>query len=566
MRAPVHRPSWSTVTTGQSAATRAEPGRVAVGGERVARPHLRDVIALAVGAVLLRIPAFFAPMNLGYDDGGYGLAAIAMREGFDPFRDIFSSQGPLFLPLLRVADLVGFQTQNAPRILPVVAGAVATVAVYFAGLEIMDRGRAILAAALTASSGILLWTTGPITSDGTAAAIAICTVTVALAYRRRPATVTAVVIAVLAGSAFSVKNLLVTPALVIAWLLVISRKRVLDALLVPLGALAVLIALSAPWGFADVYSNSIEYHLHKTGEGNRGGNLSKLVTTYLRRSTILVALGAVALVVAIVRLFRRSPVADRGGPVPASGDGRSFAAVPRSGPAPANGGRFERWFGGSRFLWWWAALVLVVLLAQDPMFRNHLAALVAPFALLVARYRPSWKVVAVVVVVTIPFQVSQLRELLTPKDYSGDAAIVVNALRKLPDGAWALSDEPGFVWRAGKSTDPFWVDPSVLRIDSDIKDINITQAKLLDAAANPRQCAVVVWAPVRFGRFTGLPQGLEKLGFRQVADFGDRRGLWLREQCDPKGRSAGPSADRSTPGGGPAGRTTATAAPARSSG
>jgi hypothetical protein len=544
MRAPVHRPSWSTVTTGQSAPTRGESGRVAATAERVARPRVRDVIALAVGAVILRIPAYFAPMNLGYDDGGYGLAAVAMRQGYDPFRDIFSSQGPLFLPLLRVADLIGFETFDAPRILPVVAGAVATVAVYFAGLEIMDRGRALLAAALTGSSGVLLWTTGPITSDGTAAAISTTTDAVALAYRRRPATVTAVVIALLAGSAFSVKNLLVTPALVIAWLVVMSRKRILDALLVPLGALAVLLALSAPWGFGDVYSNSIEYHLHKTGEGNRGGNLSKLVTTYFRWSTILVGLGAVTLVAGIVRKLRGRDERADGGPA---------------------GGRWERWFGGSRFLWWWAALVVVVLLAQDPMFRNHLAALVAPFALLVARYRPSWRVVAVVVVVTIPFQVSQLRELLTPKDYSGDAAVVVDALRKLPDGAWALSDEPGFIWRAGKATDPYWVDPSVLRIDSDITDINITEAKLLKAAADPRQCAVVVWAPVRFGRFATLPQGLEKLGYRQVADFGDRRGLWLRQECAPKGRPVS-QADRGAPAGARAGRTTAAAAPSRSPG
>jgi 4-amino-4-deoxy-L-arabinose transferase-like glycosyltransferase len=370
--------------------------------------------------------------------------------------------------------------------------------------------------------------------------------------------VTAVVIAVLAGCAFSVKNLLVTPALIVVWLLVLSRKRILDALLVPFGALAVLVALSAPWGFRDVYSNSIAYHLHKTGEGNRGGNLSKLVTTYFRWSTVLVALGAVSLV---ARLFRRSPVDDRGRPVPAGGDGRPFAAAGSPEPAPADGGRWERWFGGSRFLWWWAALVLVVLMAQDPMFRNHLAALVAPFALLVARYRPSWRTVAIVVVVTIPFQAYQLRELLTPEDYKGDAAIVVDALQQLPDGAWALSDEPGFIWRAGKATDPFWVDPSVLRIESDIEDINITEAKLLAAAANPRQCAVVVWAPVRFGRFETLPQGLERLGYRQVADFGDRRGLWLRERCAPDGQ-----ADRAAPAGARAGRTTAAAAPARSPG
>ena len=543
MRALVHRPSWSTVTTGPTTARRAASGADARGAERVARPRLLDVAVLAVGAILLRLPAYFAPKNLGYDDGGYGLATVAMREGFDPFRDIFSSQGPLFLPLLRLADLLGLETFDAPRLLPVAAGAVATVAVYFAGLEIMDRGRALLAAALMGSSGILLWTTGPITSDGTAVAISVSAVAVALAYRRRPATSTAIVIALLAGGALSVKNLLVTPALVIVWLLVVSRRRLLDALVVPFGALAVLVALSAPWGFEDVYRNSIQYHLDKTGEGNRPGNLSKLVTTYLRRSTVLLGLGVVALGAAVVRRIR---------------DGRSSDT-----DAPAPGDRFERWFGGSRFLWWWAGLVVVVLLAQDPMFRNHLAALVAPLALLVARFRPSWRVVAVVVVVTIGFQAYQLRELLVPEDYTGDEAVIVEALRGLPEGAWALSDEPGFVWRAGKGTDPFFVDPSVLRIDSHVDEIKITEARLLEAAANPRQCAVVVWAPVRFGRFATLPEGLAELDYEQVEDFGHGRGLWLRRRCRPDANTGRPAVAR---GAVRAGRTTAAAAPGRSRG
>jgi 4-amino-4-deoxy-L-arabinose transferase-like glycosyltransferase len=216
-----------------------------------------------------------------------------MREGYAPFRDIFSSQGPLFLPLVHLADLVGFETLDGPRLLAVLAGAITSIAVYCAGRELMDRGRALLAGALTATSGILLWTTGPLTSDGTAAAISVSAVAVALVYRRRPSTWIAIAVAVLAGSAFSVKNLLVTPALLIAWVLVASRRRILDAVLVPLGAVAVLVLASAPWGFTDVYRQSIQYHLDKTGEGNRGGNASKLVTTYLRRSTFLVALGFV---------------------------------------------------------------------------------------------------------------------------------------------------------------------------------------------------------------------------------------------------------------------------------
>jgi hypothetical protein len=193
------------------------------------------------------------------------------------------------------------------------------------------------------------------------------------------------------------------------------------------------------------------------------------------------------------------------------------------------------------------------------MFRNHLAALVAPLALLVARYRPSWRVVVITVLVTLPFQAFQLKELLAPADYAGEAKTIVDAFRALPDGAWALSDEPGFVWRAGKATDPFFVDPSVLRIDSKVKEIRITEARLLEAAANPRECAVAVWAPIRFGRFKTLPQGLVELGYEQTEDFGDGRGLWVRPRCEPDRSAAGPT-------GAPAGRTTAAAAPVRSPG
>ena len=53
-----------------------------------------------------------------------------MRNGELPFRDIFSSQGPVFLPLVWVADLVGFRTLDAPRLLGVAAGVLLTIAVY----------------------------------------------------------------------------------------------------------------------------------------------------------------------------------------------------------------------------------------------------------------------------------------------------------------------------------------------------------------------------------------------------------------------------------------------------
>jgi hypothetical protein len=258
------------------------------------------------------------------------------------------------------------------------------------------------------------------------------------------------------------------------------------------------------------------------------------VTTYLRRSTFLVGLGLVAL---LTRLWQRFGASSR-----RHGDG--FA------PRNERTGVLDRLTGGTRILWWWAVFVLVLLLLQDPMFRNHLTALVAPLALIVASFRPSWRAVAITALVTVPIQAWQLRPLLLPEDYEGNAAIAVQHLRDLPEGAWALSDEPGFTWRAGKATDPFFVDPSVLRIHSPVPEIKIDAARVVRAARDPRQCAVVIWSPVRFGSFPDLPDRLEAIGYEQVEDFGGGRGVWLRDRCEPD----------------PDGRATAGAAPGRSPG
>jgi hypothetical protein len=216
----------------------------------------------------------------------------------------------------------------------------------------------------------------------------------------------------------------------------------------------------------------------------------------------------------------------------AGGEERSFAAAANVG-TEVRQPLLDRLCSDQRILWWWAGLVVVVLLAQNPMFRNHLAALVAPFALLVARYRPSWRAVVITALITVPYQAYQLRPLLLPKDYSGRNATIVDALRKLPSGAWALSDEPGLVWRAGKGTDPFFVDPSVLRIGLPVKQISFDQERLLDAAANPRECAVVVTSPARFGSFPALPERLAGLGYEHTEDFGHGRGIWIRRDCTP---------------------------------
>ena len=53
----------------------------------------------------------------------------ALRAGGRPFADVFSSQGPAFLPLLWLADVLGLRSDWGPRLLPLAAGVA------------LDRGR-----------------------------------------------------------------------------------------------------------------------------------------------------------------------------------------------------------------------------------------------------------------------------------------------------------------------------------------------------------------------------------------------------------------------------------------
>ena len=98
--------------TGGRDRDRRSPGRSA--RSRRALAHRRRWCSRS-STIVIRLPAFFAEKSLVFDDGVFASSARAMRNGELPFRDIFSSQGPVFLPLVWVADLVGFRTLDAPR-------------------------------------------------------------------------------------------------------------------------------------------------------------------------------------------------------------------------------------------------------------------------------------------------------------------------------------------------------------------------------------------------------------------------------------------------------------------
>jgi hypothetical protein len=457
-------------------------------------------LALVAGAVALRIPALLATRHLSFDDGVYGASALAMRDGAAPFREVFSSQGPLFLPLVWVADLVGLRTLDAPRLLAVAAGAVVVAAVWAAARGAgCGRLPAGIGAGLVATSGSVLWVTGPLTSDGPALALATVAVALALAWRRAPALRTAVLCGLAMGAALSVKSLLLAAAVPVGLVLWRRPRHLVVAVA---AAVAVGLAAALPWGLADVWDQSVTYHLEAAGSRTPGANAAKVVSTLGDRDLpLLLALAAAVLVVAWVRVR------------------------PRAAPEPGTG----------MLLAAWLAATAAVLVLEHPLWRNHVAHLVPAGALLVAltleRARPrlgrrAAVAGAAVLAVSVPYHAVHAGDVLWPSPPREAEAGARADMDALPAGAWAISDEPGLVWRTGRRTPADLVDASVLRIESG----RITAGSLAEEAADPRVCAVLVWSS-RFGRLTELPRLLA--GYRESARYGGPRVLYIKDACAP---------------------------------
>jgi hypothetical protein len=467
----------------------------------------RDLLLLGALTLVLRVPAFLAGAHLTFDDGVFGASAVAMREGGQPFRDVFSSQGPAFLPLVWLGDVVGLRTDPAPRVLALASGVALVALIYLTALEISDRPRARLVAVLVAVSGSVLGVTASLAADGPAMVFATAAFYLALRYRREPGPGKAAAIGVTIGLAIMVKALVLPVALPVG-LVLLARRRWAEAGLAVGTAVLVGAALSVAFGFADVWDQSVLYHLDAPGGSSRLDNTSKLISTFFTRDIVLVAAAAVTAGAALVR-WRRGP------PVDAS------ATVTRDGLRPAV----------ATMLWIWLIGVVALLITEHPMWRPHVSEITPAVALLIAYYRPPWKVAAVAALLTVPLHLTYALDFFAPEGYQGDEAALVAELEALPDGAVAISDEPGQVWQAGLVTPPELVDASVLLVDSG----RLTAADIAASASEPEVCAVVVWSH-RFGGMASLPDRLGELGFVEARTYGDEadRVLYLRPDCRPR--------------------------------
>ncbi|HVW35498.1 MAG TPA: glycosyltransferase family 39 protein [Acidimicrobiia bacterium] len=476
--------------------------------------------ALAAGAVVLRIPAFLAARHVSFDDGVYGASAVAMRTGALPFREVFSSQGPLFLPLVWLADLLGGRTLDAPRLLAVASGVALVLAVWSAARTLaLSRPAAIGAAGLVATSGSVLWVTGPLTSDGPGLALAAWAVTAALRYRRTPSLRWALATGALLGAALSIKSLLLGAVPPVAWALwpaagagparpapADGRWWPLVAALAAAGAVSLLVAL--PWGLGNVWDQAFRYHLEAAGARTPVRNLRKVASTLGDRDLPRVVAALAAAVTPV--LHRRRKGSPSGSPTVRVGHPLGLPLV-------------GAWLGTTG----------LVLAAEHPLWRNHVAHLIPPAALLVAavfdrvpRPKAALAAMAVATAVVLPYHLVHDAEVLWPAPPGPALAAAVRDLRALPPGAEVISDDPGVVWRSGRATPPDLVDTSILRIESG----RLTAGSLAAAAAGPRVCAVLAWSH-RFGDLGGLPDGLRRAGYTAGPRYGGPKVLW-RRSCE----------------------------------
>ncbi len=479
--------------------------------DRMAR---RDLGLLVAVTVALRLPALFAERHLTFDDGVFGASAVAMRAGGQPFRDVFSSQGPLFLPLLWVFDLLGFRRLDSPRLLSVAAGVVLVAAVYLAAREVADRPGALLAAGLTTGCASVLWVTGPVAADGVALAFAAITMCLVLRWRDDLTVGRAIGIGLAVSAAISVKSLIGVVLIPVA-IALLAGRRLMPILAGALTAVAFHFALWLPWGVGNVWDQAYAYHLDVAGSRTPFANLKKTLSTLGDRDLPLVAC-----LVLVLGLAAWQAWTHRYRPHDAELVGELGQERPTS---PTS----SRWLGPDPLLGLWLAGVVLMLLAEHPMWRPHVSHLVPPLALFVARHRPPWRPLVAIAVLVVPYHVVHSWELLHTTPYRGTTGEMVDQLALLPDGALAISDDPGIVWRAGRRTTDDFVDTSRLRIDTGRMDSDSVMA----AAERRDVCGVVIRSSQRWGSFEDLPGRLEAAGYHP--ELVDERGrtYWRNRGC-----------------------------------
>jgi hypothetical protein len=421
-----------------------------------------------------------------------------MRNGADPYAELFSSQGPLFLPVLRMGDMFG---AIGPRLIMLLSAGVLVAGSYVLVRRCGGQNAAIVAGIAAAASLSLYSVTTGVASDGPALAFAMTAMLVA-SWGRLPVLARALAAGALVGAALSIKSLFVLPAgLAVGWYLLRALGlRALALAAVAAGAVGFTSALV--WGLSDVWDQYVVYHLEASAERTFFRNLLEIGWVFVRGEWA-----------ALVLLFSVVIVAARRGP-------REWLAGWTQDRAES------RHLVESVAVWVGAAGI--VLLIHAPLFNRHVAFLAIPVIVLAGilggpMNRRVWWVALLVAAL-------QTAVIVRPLDTDAEAPAgqAVALMSELETAHLAISDEPAIPFWAGFSTHPDLADPSTVRIDAG----RLSSSDVLAAAADERVCAVLLWS----GRFASI--GLDVNSFDSFETFGTwdgERYLLARPPCLPPG-------------------------------
>lgn len=495
----VRQPQTEAVARRDSQQARAQRKRPGV-ARLSARVHWVVPIAIAVLTMLMRVSAITMSQPLDFDDGVYGASALAMRSGAVPFRDFFSSQGPVFLPLVWLADVVGMRQLWAPRLLSVASSGAITLAIWALCRQVIGGVTLpALAAALAGFSGTLVLSTTAISSSGPALALSTSALAVAVAIGREPRRGLVVLLGLSAGSAICVKSLFVFPALLAIFVVLVVRSRMRELIGAVGVAAAVVFVMSVPWGLTGVWEQFVEFHLKMRPGGPEDG-ITRTVRRFWRQDLLLITTAAAALGV---------------------GAARELLWVVKR-----RGGRRSIDLGPLALLLWLAATIVLVAL-HHPLWSQHAVFLVPPLAcvtaLAMSRARATAAVVGMLIVILAPGHYFALKPIVAPDELQA-MATVIDDLRSLPEQWEVVSDHPGLAWWADRRTPLSLIDFSHTRIFGG----GVTAEAVLSASAEPEVCVIVAWT----GRFRGVEfLQVPPPGYRLTHSYRKNRMMYIKEAC-----------------------------------
>jgi hypothetical protein len=451
---------------------------------------------VALTAVVVRLPLVLATKPFGYDDGVYASSVMAMRGGAVPFRDVFSSQGPVFLPTLRLFDMVGLDHSWAPRLAMLAASAVTAVALYSIALRVLPTVAAAAIGVAGATSAMMILAAGPLESDGLALAFA--TTALAVAFRKRGGPAVPVAVGVLGALALATKSLFAVPGVVAAVVVLLMKRTRRDAAVATAVGLLVGFCVTVPFGLGNVWDQYVLFHFRNPQSIDATKNALELV--HMLTSAEIVVTGLTVVAALWWLRARRRPGADR--------------ALVVAG---------WTWLIGS-------AAVVIFTTDLNPGNHRYVAFVVVPLLVVVALARaPQWLVIGAVAVL-LPFHIVGDASVLDGRELTAEETQLIAALENLPDGAQVESDIPSLTYAANLNSPSWLTDTSYARVKSGY----LSADEAIAALANDDTCALLLWS----GRLASLPADLADtathLGYTNQADFGNGRTLLRRAICETK--------------------------------